>query len=307
MDRLRAMELLIAAVDDGSFSAAGRRFSLSPTSVSRHISDLEEALGVGLVHRSTRHLSLTEAGEDYVRNARAILASLQETEARARAMQSKPSGTLRVHARHMFGLGILAPALPEFRALYPDIEVELHLGDRPANLRETGMDIDFRIAPPQETGLIRRKLFGSDRYLVASPDYVRSMPRLEIPADLANHRCLTYWLGPDEIYWRFLRETEIEEQIINSTLCTNNGQVLLMLARMGHGIALLDDYTVAPDLTGGTLVRLMPDYRVTNTTYEEGIYATFLENVQTPVKIRVFLDFICERLPGRNARKATAS
>lgn len=304
MDRLRAMELLIAAVDTGSFSAAGRRFALSPTSVSRHISDLEEALGVGLVHRSTRHLSLTEAGEDYVRNARGILASIAETEGRARAMQSKPSGTLRLHARHMFGLGVLAPSLPEFRARHPQIQVELHLGDRPTNLRETGIDIDFRIAPPQEAGLIRRKLFGSDRYLVASPDYIRSMPPLNEPQDLTQHRCLTYWLGHDEIYWRFLRDQQIEEMLIPSALTTNNGQVLLMLAKMGHGITLLDDYTVAGDLKAGTLVRLLPDYRVTNTTYEEGIYATFLENVQTPVKIRVFLDFILERLPNRGTRKA---
>lgn len=304
MDRLRAMELLIAAVDTGSFSAAGRRFALSPTSVSRHISDLEEALGVGLVHRSTRHLSLTEAGEDYVRNARGILASIAETEGRARAMQSKPSGTLRLHARHMFGLGVLAPSLPEFRARHPQIQVELHLGDRPTNLRETGIDIDFRIAPPQEAGLIRRKLFGSDRYLVASPDYIRTMPPLNEPQDLTQHRCLTYWLGHDEIYWRFLRDQQIEEMLIPSALTTNNGQVLLMLAKMGHGITLLDDYTVAGDLKAGSLVRLLPDYRVTNTTYEEGIYATFLENVQTPVKIRVFLDFILERLPNRGPRKA---
>ena len=303
MDRLRAMDLLVSAVDEGSFSAAGRKAGLSPTSVSRHITELEEDLGVALIHRSTRHLNLTEAGEEYLRSARTILSSIIEAQARVRAMQTQPSGTLRVNSRHMFGLGVVAPALPEFRALYPDLKVELHLSERAVSLRESGIDIDFRIAPPQEAGLIRRKLFSSERYMVAAPAYVADMPALETPQDLPHHRCLTYWLGTDEVYWRFLNEGEIGEVLVPAVLTSNNGQVLLELAQKGHGIALLDDYTVAQDLKSGRLVRLLPQYRITNTTYEEGIFATYLETAHVPVKIRLFLDFIADRAPVRAARR----
>lgn len=295
MDKLRAMELLVAAAETGSFSAAGRRFRLSPASVSRHISDLEAHLGVTLVHRSTRQLTLSEAGETYVPKAEAILAGIRAAEADAASLMETPRGVLRVHSRTMFGIAVLAPLQPDFAALYPEVTVELHLSERPVRLREEGFDLDFRIAPPQEAGLMRRRLFASERVLIASPEYLAMSPPLEEPRDLMKHACLPYVQGHDAVYWRFVKGERTEELSVPVAFGSNNGQVLLETARRGHGIALLDHYTVARDISAGRLRRLMPDYRVTNTTFEEGIFATFAETVQVPTKLRVYLDFISEK------------
>lgn len=295
MDKLRAMELLVEAAERGSFSAAGRRFGLSPASVSRQISDLEAHLGVTLVHRSTRNLALSEAGQTFVPRAEAILAGVRAAEADAASLQETPRGVLRVHSRTMFGIAVLAPLQTDFAALYPEVTVELHLSERPVRLREDGFDLDFRIAPPQEQGLMRRRLFHSDRVLIASPDYLAGKPPVSAPQDLTQHACLPYVLGHDAVYWRFALGGTIEELAVPVAFASNNGQVLLECARRGHGIALLDHYTVAADIAAGRLVRLLPDYRVSNTTFEEGIFATYLETVQVPLKLRIYLDFVAEK------------
>ena len=292
MDKLRAMELLVATAETGSFSAAGRRFGLSPASVSRHITDLEAHLGVTLVHRSTRNLALAEAGETFVARAEAILDSIRAAEADTASLQDVPRGVLRVHSRTMFGVSVLAKLQAEFAAQYPEVTVELHLSERPVRLREDGFDLDFRIAPPQEVGLMRRRLFASDRVLIAAPDYLRSAPPLVAPRDILRHACLAYIMGHDAVYWHFLRDGATEEIAIPVSFASNNGQVLLEAVRRGHGIALLDEYTVAADIAAGHLIRLLPAYRVTNATFEEGIFATFLETVQVPIKLRVYLDFV---------------
>ena len=302
MDKLRAMDLLVATAQSGSFSATGRRYGMSTASVSRRISELEEHLGVTLIHRSTRNLALSEAGEAYVAEAREILASIARADAGISALQEAPKGVLRVHSRIMFGVTFLAQAQAGFAARHPELTVELHLSERPARLREDGFDIDFRIAAPQESGLMRRRLLSSQRILVAAPAYLEVAPPIASPRDLAGHRCLTYWLGPDPPYWRFRQDGADLEVPVPSNFASNNGQVLLIAAREGHGIALLDDYTVAADIAAGRLVRILPQYRVTNTTFDEGVFATYLETPRVPAKIRVILDHVIAELPRRLGR-----
>ena len=294
MDKLRAMALLVATAQTGSFSQTGRKFGLSPASVSRQIAELEDRLGVTLVHRSTRNLVLSEAGQLYVRQAEMILASVDAADAGMSAMQQVPTGVLRVHSRTMFGVAVLAPLQVEFARQYPDVMVELHLSEKPVRLREDGYDLDFRIAPPQETGLMRKRLFLSQRIIVASPDYLADMPPTAAPGDIRAHNCLVYWINGDPVTWRFRKDRAVEEIQVPANFASNNGQVLLEAAKAGQGLALLDDYTVADDLAAGRIVRALPDYRITNTTFEEGIYATFLEGIQIPLKLRVYLDFVSE-------------
>ena len=298
MDKLRAMELLVAAASNGSFSAAGRRFNLSPASVSRHITELETHIGVTLVHRSTRNLTLSEAGKTYVARAESIIAGIRSAEADAASLQDTPQGVLRVHSRTMFGVAVLAKLQTEFARSYPEVIVELHLSERPIRLREDGFDLDFCIAPPQEAGLMRRRLFASERVLIAAPDYLARTSLPVIPSDLIQHACLPYLLGHDVVYWRFVKEDQAEDLPVPTAFGSNNGQVLLECARQGHGIALLDEYTVAQDIQEGRLVRVLQDYAVTNTTFEEGIYAAFLETVQVPTKLRVYLDFVARYWQG---------
>lgn len=299
MSHLQSMELLVLTVREGSLSAAGRRAGLSPASVSRHIGDLEATLGVQLLNRTTRHLSLTEAGKVYVQRAEQILHSVEDAAAAALALQKAPRGTLRVHSRMLFGTTVLTPLLPRFQQLYPELKVELFLSERRIQLREHDFDVDLQIAAPRDPSLMQRRLLASERILVAAPDYVARMPAVRVPADLARHNCLTYWLGSEDVVWKFMSKGKLTEMIVPSSFISNNGHVLLQLATMGHGIALLDDYNVASELAGGRLVRLLPGYRVTNSAFDEGIYASFLQTNYLPEKIRVFLDFLAANVPGQ--------
>ncbi len=298
MNRLQAIELFLEAVREGSFSAAGRRFGLAPSSVSRHIAHLEASLRTQLLNRTTRSLTLTEAGQLYHGQVRGILQSLRDAEAAATALQATPAGTLRVHSRTMFGLRVVAPLVPRFQVENPALKVELILSERAARLGEEDFDIDLRLSRPQEQHLMQRRLLESERILVASPAYLSRTPEPRAPGDLIHHRCLTYWMGPEEIVWRFLVEGRLEEVMVPSPFTTNNGEVLRALALQGDGVALLDDYTVRRDLAEGRLIRLLPALRATNTTFDLGIYAVFRQTPYTPVKIQVFLDFMARAMPG---------
>lgn len=296
MDKLRAMELFVAIAETGSFSAAGRRHGLSPASVSRYVSALEDSLGVALVLRSTRALVLTESGEIFLHDAGEILASLKMAETNATAQQNLVQGVLRVHSRTMFGVSVLARLQPDFQKANPQLIVDLHLSEGPVRLREDKFDLDFRIAPPGEAGLVRRRLFHSRRILVASRAYLDTAAPLIQPSDLYQHACLTYWLNTEPVIWRFRRHDDgaAEEISVPTAFMSNNGLVLLEMARAGKGIALLDEYTVADDLREGRLVQLLPDIRVTNTTFDEGIFVTYLQTPYVPAKLRNYIDFVVE-------------
>lgn len=294
MDKLRALELLVATAEMGSFVEAGRKFGLSNASVSRQITELEQQLGVALLHRSTRSLSLSDAGHAYVNQVRSVLAMLNDADAGVAAMQSVPRGLLRVHSRTMFGLSVLTPLQAAFAESYPDVSVELHLSERPVRLREDGFDLDFRIAPPAELGLVRKRLFLCKRLLVASPAYLEKFGIPRAPEDLMQHHCLAYWRSGEQVFWRFRRGQLEQELPIAHRFCANNGQVLLEAARAGMGIALLNEYSVAKDLKQGQLMGVLANFQVTNTTFEEGIFATFLKTSSMPTKLRVYLDFMTD-------------
>jgi DNA-binding transcriptional LysR family regulator len=298
MSRLQAMELFIGAVREGSFSAAGRRAGLSPASVSRHVAALEAELGVQLLNRTSRSLALTEAGQEYYARVEQVLQGIQEAEDAATALQSKPRGLLRVHSRMMFGLRVVTPLMPAFQARYPELRVELRLSESPVQLQDQEFDIDLRIGAPPDSQLMQRMLLRSERLLVASPGYLSRHPPIAVPRDLLSHRCMTYWAGPEDVVWRFMKDRAVEELPMLSPFSTNNGEVLRQLAMLDHGIALLDDYTVQHDLLTGGLARVLPDWRATNTSFRSGIYAVFHQARLLPAKTRAFLDFMTEAMAG---------
>ncbi|MBC9177420.1 LysR family transcriptional regulator [Pseudoroseomonas ludipueritiae] len=297
MSSLQAMELFVGAVREGSFSAAGRRAGLSPASVARHVALLEARLGVQLLNRTSRSLALTEAGQEYYARLEQILQDIKEAEGAASALQSTPRGSLRIHSRMMFGMRVLTPLIPEFQARYPELKVELRLSERPAQLSEQEFDIDLRIGAPPDSQFKQRLLLRSERILVASPDYLAGRPAIAAPRDLLAHRCMTYWTGPEDVVWRFLKDGAVEELPMPSRFTTNNGEVLRQLAVAGHGIALLDDYTVQGDMRAGRLARVLPQWQATNTSFGAGIYAVFHQARLLPAKTRAFLDFLAEALP----------
>ncbi|MBN9564135.1 MAG: LysR family transcriptional regulator [Alphaproteobacteria bacterium] len=307
MSTLQAMELFVWSVRRGSFSGAGRRAGLSPASVSRHIAQLEASLGVQLLNRTSRKLALTDAGRAYFERIEPALQTIREAGSAAGAFQATPTGTLRVHSRTMFGTRIIAPLIPRFQAIYPAVRIELRLAERPANMTVEEFDVELRIGLPPDSSLKQRLILPSERILVASPAYLDQMPQVARPQDLLAHRCLTYRLGPDEPVWRFLAGGRLDELVVPSGFSTNNGEVLRTLAVLGHGIALLDDYTVQPDIDAGRLVRLLATHRVTNSEFREGIYAIFHDAEFVPAKLQAFLDFLCAKGTVRLAYAALQS
>ncbi len=304
MDRLRAMELFLSVSKTGSFSETARNFGISATAVSRAITDFERSLQIRLLLRSTRQVILTESGKAYAQQLEGILWNIGEIHRHITEIGAAPKGQLRVHSRTMFGLRVLPPVIAAFRHEYPDIHIELTLSESPVDLRREKIDIDFRIAPPMEAGIKRRRLFKSERYLVASPRYLAGRPAPSAPKELSQHDCLAYLLPGEHYQWLYRDKPGKEVQAFGfkPRHVTNNGMALLELARLGEGIALLDDYTVQPDLEQGSLVRLLSGHQFTNTTFDEGMQATILDTPLVPTKIRLFLDFVAARVSGESSR-----
>ena len=292
MANLRALELFVSAVAEGSFSAAARQAGMSPAAVSRQINALEAGLGVQLLNRTSRSLALTEAGQNYMARVEPILRGLREAGEEAASFQTALRGTLRLHSRVMFGTRVVAPLLPAFRARYPALVVELRLQEREANLVTEEHDIDLRIGRTQDANLMQRRVLQSERVLVASPDYLRRSPPLARPDDVRAHNCLTYWLGPEPVVWRFLRDGTLQEITVPGSCRSNSGEVLRQLAVRGEGLALLDDYSVAEDVAAGTLVRVLHEVPVSNTGFDRGIYAVWRRANFTLAKVQVFLNFL---------------
>lgn len=304
MDRLRAMELFLSIAQTRSFSETARRFGISATAVSRMITEVEDALKVKLLQRSTRQVALTESGQEYARQLEGILWSIQELESNITAISSAPQGSLRVHSRVMFGLRVLPPLIAAFRRLHPAIHIELTLTEAPVDLRRDRFDIDFRISPPVEAGVKRRKLFLSERYLVGAPSYLAGRPPLSTPDDILRHDCLAYQLPGERTSWLFKQEEQLREVVFQPRHTCNSGTALLELARLGEGLVLLDDYTVHDDIQQGRLVRVLQDYRISNKGFDEGMYATILDTAIIPAKIRLFLDFVADHVAGPESRFA---
>ncbi|MFI0473603.1 LysR family transcriptional regulator [Halomonas sp. HMF6819] len=307
MDRLRAMELFLSISRTHSFTETARLFGVSATSVSRMITNFESSLGVTLLQRSTRQVVLTEAGKEYAQQLDGLLWMLEEAQNSITAISSSPRGVLKVHSRTMFGIGVLTPLIARFRSEYPDITVELTLGEAKIDLREQQIDIDFRVSPPAEASVKRRILFISQQHLVASPAYLESRhldhkAPLERPEQITDHQCLVYRLPGHRHTWHFKKGDYNEEIEISPRYLINNGIALRELAVRGEGVALLEDYTVYNDIESGRLVRLLPDYQVTNTDFDKGIYATILDTPVIPKKTRLFLDFVASKVSTKDGR-----
>lgn len=287
------MRLFASAVQQGSLSAAGRQFGLSPASVSRHISELEQQLGGQLLNRTSRRLTLTEAGQIYHRQIEQILLQITEAGESVTHFQSVPRGTLRVHSRMLVGHHILVPAMPRFLAAYPEIRLDLTLSNFAIDLVAHNIDVDLRIGKLADSALIARKLAGSERVVCVAPAYLERSPAIAQPRDLAAHNCLAYCLSSGRTIWHFMAPGGAQIEVpVTGSLQSDNGQALLAGVRAGLGIALMPDWAVRDDLRAGRLQRLFPDHRVSHTEFDNGVYAVYQRSRHMSPKIRVFVDFI---------------
>lgn len=293
---LESMLLFLKVVHLGSMSAAGKEMDLSPASVSRAIAALEAHLGVQLLNRTSRKIVLTDAGEAYYLRIKPLLDELHQIELSTREAHDEPEGMLRVHAHTSVGIHLVTPRMREFRDLYPKISIDLQLSETPVNLLERNFDVDIRLGELQDSSMLMRRLLPSDRVLVASPDYLASHTLIQQPADLLGHNCVTFRPNAEATSWRFAREGEdLQELKVTGSLHTNNSEVLRRAAVDGVGVVLLTDWISEADRRAGRLVEVLPAYRVTINSFNNGIFAVFRQTRYVPRKVRVFVDFLAAR------------
>lgn len=291
MDRLTTLDLFVRIVDAGSFAAGAEQLGLSRALASRAILDLETRLGTRLLNRTTRRLSLTEAGAAFYRRAQRITADVVEAEEEAAALHARPRGLLRVNAPMSFGVLHVAPAMAGYLERYPEVSVDLTLNDRVVDLLEDGTDLAIRIGRLADSSLIARRLAPCRILLCAAPSYLAAHGTPAHPSDLIRHRCIAYAYGGDRGEW-VLTGPEGEVRIrIGARLQINNGDAIQAAIREGYGIARQPDFIAAPDLAAGRMVQILPEWRLP----ELGIHAVYPPARTLSAKVRSFVDFLAER------------
>ncbi|MEX1147382.1 MAG: LysR family transcriptional regulator [Sphingomonadales bacterium] len=295
MDKFAAMEMFRAVVEEDGFTAAAARCRISKSAVSKAVQELEAGLGVALINRTTRRLSATEAGERYLERCRRILEEVEEADAEASALTLTPSGTLRVNAALTFAIHHLAPLIPAFMERYPDLKVELTLGDRFVDMIEEGVDVAVRIGRLPDSSLIARRVAETRRIVAAAPSYLAAHGTPAHPRDLTGHNCLRYSLLQSGAEWTFSDNGKPFTVPVSGGLEANNGDAIRAAAVGGLGICTLPDFIIHADLAAGRLVPLLE-------TYESpplGIHAVFPANRHLSAKVRAFVDFLGDEYSAR--------
>jgi len=296
VDRLQALQLFARVIERGTISAAGRSLGLSKTVASKRLQDLESDLNVRLLNRTTRHVSATESGQSLyervipmIRDVEAILEQIAES-------SDKPSGVLRILARRSFGMLHIMPALPSFRALYPDLSVDLRLTETVDITPSHGVDIAIRLGRPEEKSLEAELLTTDRRVLCASPDYFERCPPPEDRDDLDRHDCLTYGQDAEPAVWVFEDASGRRDIEVTGVVRSNSGEVLRQAALDGLGLAVLPEWMVAWDIAGGRLESCLTELRVYPAGYSAEIYAVYMRDVLRPMKVNAFIDHLQKHL-----------
>ncbi len=292
MDRLRAMEIFVHAVDAGSFSAAARNLHTSVASVTRYVAFLEERLGIRLMQRSSRKLALTEGGATYYGRCKQILEDLADADARVGAAAVQPTGVIKLSVPVSLGLHHLADVWPGFMARYPDVNLNINISDRFVDLLEDGYDAAIRVARLADSSLVARKLATVRVVVCASPDYLARRGVPQTVAELADHDCLSYsyTLPVDE--WTLRRGAESQSVRISGRAQANNGDTLRAMALAGFGVIAQPTFLVGEDLAAGRLVTLLPGWEMTDL----GLYAVYPSRRHMSAKLRVLLDYLVETI-----------
>ena len=286
------MEVLTRVLDRGSFTAAGRDLGLTPAAVGNHIRALEQWLGARLLHRTTRRLALTEAGEAFLQSARRILEETEEAKATASALQATPRGVLRLSAPVSYGAKVLAALIADYLVEQPEMKIDVTLSDRRIDLLDEGFDLAIRIGELEDSSLIARRLARAPFVLCASPAYLKRSRKPRHPSDLASHVCLEYTLRLPKGRWTFTApDGETITADVSGRLKATSGELLRAAAVRGLGLTLAPRFIVDADLETGALVPVLSAYRPP----ESGVYAVHPAGRRVPLKVRSFIDFLAKR------------
>lgn len=291
----RAGEMLVflRVVEAGNFSEAARLLLMTPSTVSKLITRIETRLGVRLLERSTRRLSLTAEGRIYYERSQALLGELDEVERELSEGAASTGGTVRVNASVAFGVLAVEPALPDFWQAYPNIVVDLSLSDQTIDLYLDRTDVAFRVGRLSDSGMMARRVGIAHRKIVASPAYLERNGIPRVAEDLAQHNCLGFNFRRAAPVWPLKESGRIVDRAVNGSLLANNGETVKRMAIAGVGLARLGDYHARDDLRDGRLVEVLSDIVESD---EEEIHAVYLGGARLPQRVRVFLDFMVPRL-----------
>jgi DNA-binding transcriptional LysR family regulator len=302
MDRIEAMKIFIAALDEGSLAGASRKTGRSAAAVSRAVASLEAHVGVPLLHRTTRSIKLSEAGERYAMACRKVLADLEEADRQAAGERSVPRGTLTITSTVFAGVELLRPIVDAFMDEYPTVNVRMHLLERPVNLIDEGMDLALRITHLSDSTLVAQRIGEVRRVIVASPRYLATHPHIEELADLAKHQIIAMaHMGQDSWSFPAAEGSSVPRSIaFTPRLVVNNVRAAIASAVDGHGVARLLSYHVAPEIERDAL-------RIVLANAEPGPIPVHLVSpygrLSVP-KVRAFVDFAIPRLRASFARLA---
>jgi DNA-binding transcriptional LysR family regulator len=294
MDKFLEMKTFAAVVEHGSFVQAADALDMSKPTVSRYVSDLEQRLGVRLLQRTTRKLSLTEEGTAFYGRCKAVLADVAIAEEEITSKAVVVSGVIKVNVPVSFGLLELAPKWPDFLSKYPHVELDITLADRFVDLVEEGYDLAVRIASLPSSSLISRKLASTRMVLCASPGYLKKHGKPKHPFELTQHAVLSYSLLATGDVWEFQGQDETVKVSVKPIMRTNSGDTCIAAARKHKGIICQPSFMVSADLENGALVELMPQYR----SLEFGIYAIYPSRQHLSPKVRVMIDFLVNAMKG---------
>jgi DNA-binding transcriptional LysR family regulator len=294
MDRIECMRSFVETVRAGGFSAAARVLDLPRSTVSKQIQSLEKLLGVQLLLRTTRRIHLTAAGAAYLESARDALAAIDAAEEQARASIGTTRGVLRVNSPVSFALRVLAPLLPRFHALHPQVELQLTLADQMVDPVRGGFDVTLRIASLKDSTLVARQIMPAPRRLVASPGYVARAGRPRVPDDLEQLAFLNYGLYQGGTTVAFTRGAETRRVRTRGPLSADNGDLLAAMAEAGMGIALLPDFIIAEGIAAKRLVTLLPQWRPPPIA----VHAVLPGSRNVPKRARLLIDFLVAELAG---------
>ena len=279
----------------GSFSATARELNVSTPAVSKRLAQMEARLGVQLLNRTTRRVSLTPEGETYLAHARRILADIADMEQLVSRTQSTPQGLLRVNATLGFGRSHIAPLISDFVRSHPQVQVQLQLSVDPPPLASDAFDVCIRFGEPPDARVIARRIAPNRRLLCASPAYLAQRGTPKIPSDLARHDCIGIRQGDDAYgQWRLSparKNGAVEVVKVRGGLSTNDGEIAVNWALEGHGIVMRAEWDVARYLRSGRLVQVLADHH----TPPADIYAIYPQRHQAAARVRAFVDYLVGR------------
>lgn len=291
MDKLTCMKAFTLVVETGSFSAASERLGITRAAASKYISQLESQLGVRLLNRTTRYVSMTESGRIYFERCKEMQHFMEEADDMVAGLSSVPKGTLRISAPSVFAHRHLVPLLSEFNQLYPDVNTEIMVSERLVDLVDEGYDLAIRVPYTEDVALVARRLTSCKHVVVASPAYLKTAPKLTEHTDLKHHACMLFTFTLNHT-WPLEKDGEEFPVKVTPVLTSNNPEVLLDAAIAGMGITIMPTFIAYEAIQRGQLKTVLNEY----TLFNLDIYAVYASRHYLPAKIRIFIDFLTSKI-----------